>query len=51
MNDRQLELIMQIIEEQLGDYLTKDLAEEIIAGIAEGINDNMPLIEDLGAIE
>lgn len=51
MNDRQLELIMQIIEEQLGDYLTQDLAEEIIAGIAEGINDNMPLIEDLGAIE
>lgn len=48
MNERQTELIMEIIKEQLDDYLTEELAAVVFAGIAEGINDNMPLIENLG---
>ena len=50
MNDRQVALIMEIIQEQLADYLDDELAAVIMAGIAEGINDNMPLLEDLGAV-
>lgn len=48
MNERQAALIMEIIQEQLSDYLDDELAAVIYAGIAEGINDNMPLLEDLG---
>ena len=48
MNEKQLKLIMEIIEEQLTDYLDEVLAAEIYSGIAEGINDNMPLLEDMG---
>ena len=50
MNDRQLALILEIVQEQLNDYLDDELTAAIFAGIAEGINDNMPLIEDLGAV-
>ena len=50
MNERQLELVMEIIREQLDDYLDDELATAIFRCIAEGMNDNMPLIEDLGAI-
>lgn len=49
MNEKQIGLIMQIIEEQLTDYLADELVRDIMAGIAEGINDNMPMIEKLGA--
>ena len=49
MNDKQLALIMKIIEEQLTEYLADELVRDIMAGIAEGINDNLPLIEELGA--
>jgi len=50
MNDKQIGLIMQIIEEQLTEYLADELVRDIMAGIAEGINDNMPLLEDLGGV-
>ena len=50
MNDRQIDLIMEIIQEQLEDYLDDVLAARILSGIAESINDNMPLLEDLGAM-
>ena len=51
MNEKQINLIMEIIKEQLSEYLADELTEDIMAGIAEGINDNMPLIEDLGVYE
>ena len=48
MNDKQIDLIMQIVQEQLEDYLNDELAAVILGGIAEGINDNMPIIDRLG---
>lgn len=50
MNDKQLELILEIVQEQLSEYLDDELAGAIYYGIAEGLNDNLPLLEDLGAI-
>lgn len=50
MNERQLDVIMGIVQEQLADYLSTDLTEEICGGIREGINDNMVLIEQLGSV-
>ena len=50
MNERQLMLVLEIIQEQLEDYLDDDLATAIMLGIAEGLNDNMPLLEDMGAV-
>lgn len=50
MNEKQITLIMEIIQEQLSDYLVDELAAVILSAIEEGINDNMPLLEDLGAI-
>lgn len=47
MNERQLELILQITREQLTDYLDEELAEKILAGIAEGLNDNMYMLDEL----
>lgn len=47
MNDKQWELIMQIIDEQLSDYLAAGLIEEVLAGIREGIVDNMETLEQL----
>lgn len=47
MNDRQLDLIMQIVLEQLDDYLSEALAMEISNGIEEGIRDNMIRLEEL----
>ena len=49
MNERQMEVIMGIVQEQLGDYLSEDLTEEICSGIRVGISDNMELIDQLGA--
>lgn len=48
MNEQQLALIMQIVREQLEDYLVEDLAGQIAMGIEEGINDNMAALEALG---
>ena len=48
MNDRQLALILEIVQEQLSDYLDDELAAAIYGGIVEGINDCMPVLEDLG---
>ena len=45
MNDRQLDLIMQIVLEQLDDYLSEALAMEISNRIEEGIRDNKELLE------
>ena len=47
MNERQIQLIMQIVREQMDDYLTEDLVDEIAAGIEEGICDNMTTLEAL----
>ena len=51
MNEQQKQLILQIIKEQLDDYLADDLAMRIFYGIAEGLEDNMPLLEDMGVLE
>ena len=50
MNERQITLIMEIIQEQLSEYLADELVADIYSGIAAGINDNLPLLEDLGAV-
>lgn len=49
MKDRQMNLIMLIVREQLEEYLADELVEDIMEGIAEGLYDNMELLEDLGA--
>ena len=49
MNEKQIALILEIVQEQMEDYLDDDLVAAIYSGIVEGINDNMPLLEDLGA--
>ena len=51
MTDRQIDLILQICGEQLEDYLAAELAETILVGITQGINDNMAILEQLGQIE
>lgn len=51
MNDRQMDLIRQIVSEQLNDYLAEELADDIMAGIDEGLNDNMALFEMLATAE
>lgn len=47
MNDKQLDLIKQIISEQLEDYLAVKLAEELTNSIMMGIFDNMEIFEKL----
>lgn len=47
MNERQINLIMEIVREQLDDYLAPELAADIESGISEGINDNIELIDQL----
>ncbi len=47
MNEEQLQFLMQIIREQMEDYLDKKLVKEICAGIEEGINDNMATFEEM----
>ena len=47
MNEKQVDLILEIVEEQLSDYQDDELAAVVFAGIAEGINDNMPILEEL----
>lgn len=39
-----MDIILQIVREQLEDFLATELLNEICAGITEGINDNMELI-------
>lgn len=50
MNEKQIGLIMEIIQEQLQEYLADELAADILSGIAGEINDNMPLLEDMGTV-
>ncbi len=50
MNDRQLDLIMQIIDEQLSDYLCPALVEEVLDGIRTGIVDNIETLDQLKEI-
>ena len=45
MNERQLDLIMQIVHEQLADFVTEELENLIAEGIAEGLQDNQQLME------
>lgn len=47
MNDKQLELIKQIISEQLEDYLAVKLAEDLTNSIMMGTFDNMEIFEKL----
>lgn len=47
MSDRQIDLIMQIVKEQLNDFLAEALAEDICSGIREGIFSNIELLDQL----
>lgn len=47
MSDRQLDLIMQIVKEQLEDYLAQALVEDLCNGIREGIYSNLELLDQL----
>lgn len=51
MNDKQLDLIKQIISEQLEDYLAAKLAEDLTNSIMMGIFDNMEIFEKLAEEE
>lgn len=51
MNDKQLDLIKQIISEQLEDYLAPKLAEDLTGSIMMGIFDNMEIFEKLAEEE
>ena len=48
VNDKQMDLIREIISEQLSVYMAEQLANDLTASIMEGINDNLPLFEDMG---
>jgi len=47
MNNKQIDLIMTIVREQLDDYLAPALAEDIEIGIRNGIRDNMGALNNL----
>ena len=47
MNEKQLDLIKQIISKQLEDYLAAKLAEDLTNSIMMGIFDNMEVFEKL----
>ena len=47
MNDRQIELILQICAEQIEEYLSDKMTEECMSGIKEGINDNLWMLEEM----
>lgn len=51
MNERQMEVIMGIVRENLEDYLSAALVIDACHSIAEGIADNAELIEQLGAMD
>ena len=51
MNDKQLDLIKQIISEQLEDYLAAKLAEDLTNSIMMGIFDNTEIFEKLAEEE
>lgn len=48
VNDKQMDLIREIISEQLSVYMAEQLANDLTASIMEVINDNLPLFEDMG---
>lgn len=47
MNNKQIDLIMTIVREQLDDYLAPALAEDLANGIRNGIMDNWDELENL----
>lgn len=47
MNDQQRALIMKIVREQLDDYLAPELANDIAAGIEEGIYSNDLILQQM----
>ena len=49
VNERQMEVIMGIVRENLEEYLSTALTKDVCNKIAYGIVDNMELIEQLGA--
>lgn len=49
MNDRQIDLIMTIVNEQLSDYLAEALVNDLCTAIRTGIFDNIELLDNLGA--
>lgn len=51
MTDRQLQLIMQIVREQLSDYLAEPLVNDIAEGISLGISDNMETLNLLANMD
>lgn len=51
MNDQQRALIMQIVREQLDDYLAPELVNDIAAGIEEGIYSNEDILQKLAGEE
>lgn len=48
MNERQLQLIMQIVREQLSDYLAEALVDDLDKSIEEAISDNLETFDLLG---
>ena len=51
MTERQIELIMQIVREQLDEYLAPKLVEDLEQNIRMGIFDNTELLEELGQMD
>ena len=45
MNDRQINLILQIVGEQLDVYLDDELSKEILKSIRKEIDDNRVIID------
>lgn len=45
MNDRQINLILQIVGEQLDVYLDGELSKEILKSIRKEIDDNRVIID------
>lgn len=48
MNEKQTDLILQIVKEQLADVLAPVLSDEVLTGIRMGLFDNLELLEKLG---
>ena len=49
VNERQVDVIMGIVQENLEDFLSEEMTMEACFGIREGIRENMVLIDQLGA--
>ena len=51
MNERQRAFIMQIVRDQLSDYLADELVNDIAAGIDEGLYSNEDILQKLAGEE